>query len=174
MPKFQFVRVYAKEYRDRLSKYARAPSPQIVVSPTEEAKYDVPVAEAEQPKESVAEVQTLVQPPEQPGEQPKEPVAEVQALVQPVAEVQAPETTQPTTQPEDEQTLAEDAQAAEAPNKSADDVKEPPAASYQISQNEAAAYTLKQLQTVCIDHNIVSRGTKADLRQRLVQANIIV
>ena len=43
-----------------------------------------------------------------------------------------------------------------------------------LTQDEVANYTLKQLQAVCVQHDLPARGTKADLRQRLQQANIIV
>jgi hypothetical protein len=44
----------------------------------------------------------------------------------------------------------------------------------QLSKEEAANLTLKQLQTLCLDHNLVARGTKADLRQRLQQAHVLI
>jgi hypothetical protein len=44
----------------------------------------------------------------------------------------------------------------------------------QLSKEEAANLTLKQLQTLCLEHNLVARGTKADLRQRLQQANVFI
>jgi len=283
MPKLEFVRVYAKEYRSRLSKFARSPSPQIVNSSRveEENKYDVAdlgrrdeqlqAPDKELQKEPFEELQKepfeepqkepFEEPPKEPFEEPRNdqppavdqpdsfeqtpitaPVVvdnvlpEVQALEQPnqatnnevpVAEaqgsasveqadtpqVEAPqnEVDKPAEAPQNEVDVT-DKQAeapqnevgvaekpAEAPQVEADsadkqaevpqeevDGAEQPAdkeegvepahahATYQISQNEAATYTLKQLQTVCLDHNIAARGTKADLRQRLIQANVIV
>ena len=305
MPKLEFVRVYAKEYRSRLSKFARSPSPQIVNSSRveEENKYDVAdlgrrdeqlqAPDKELQKEPFEELQKepfeepqkepfeepqkepFEEPPKEPFEEPRNdqppavdqpdsfeqtpitaPVVvdnvlpEVQALEQPnqatnnevpVAEaqgsasveqadtpqVEAPqnEVDKPAEAPQNEVDVTDkqaeapqnevdvtDKQAeapqnevgvaekpAEAPQVEADsadkqaevpqeevDGAEQPAdkeegvepahahATYQISQNEAATYTLKQLQTVCLDHNIAARGTKADLRQRLIQANVIV
>jgi hypothetical protein len=43
-----------------------------------------------------------------------------------------------------------------------------------LTNEEVANLTLKQLQTLCVERNLIARGTKADLRQRLQQANAIL
>jgi hypothetical protein len=48
------------------------------------------------------------------------------------------------------------------------------APSQTLSKEEANALSLKQLQSICTEHNLVARGTKADMRQRLQQAGLIV
>jgi hypothetical protein len=50
----------------------------------------------------------------------------------------------------------------------------PVPSSTSLTKEAANALTLKQLQSICTEHNLVARGTKADMRQRLVQAGLIV
>jgi hypothetical protein len=157
-----------------------AKEPEVSSQPVEEEP-EISLQPVEVAKESEREPEVSSQPVEEPeiSTQPVDP----EVSSQPVAQESEPETSskqleevakEPEISSQPTEEVSNSPEESPVDEEKESDIEHKPASSNQYTQDEIANFTLKQLQSACSDHDLPARGTKADLRQRLQQANLIL